>query len=146
MSSDRMLSDDILQDVFLKLYENIDSIVSKESILFWLFKSARNELYTIYRNTKIKKLYTEAEDPEELDEPDSYSLPDEIELKELKVLVIKELEKINPDQKEAFILKEYSGFTYKEIAALTESDEELVKSRLYKARQKLIKNILKHMQ
>lgn len=145
MSSDRMLSDDIVQDVFIKLFRNMDSIVSRESILFWLFKSARNELYRLYRNTKLKKLFTEAEDFNELEKEDSYSLPDEIELKDLKELIMKELDKINPEQKEAFILKEYSGLSYKEIASLTESDEELVKSRLYKVRQKLIKRISRHV-
>ncbi len=145
MSSDRMLSDDIVQIVFIKLFENLNSIVSRESILFWLFKSARNELYGLHRNTKLKKLYTEAEDFNEREREDSFSLPDEIELKDLKELLMKELEEINPEQKEAFILKEYSGFSYKEIASLTDSDEELVKSRLYKVRQKLIKRISRHV-
>jgi DNA-directed RNA polymerase specialized sigma24 family protein len=40
-------------------------------------------------------------------------------------------------------LKEYSGLSYKEIATLMTIDEELVKSRLYKARQKLINRISK---
>jgi len=146
MCSDRMLSDDIVQDVFLKLYKNLDLIVSRESILFWLFKSARNELYGLYRNTKLQKLYIQTEDFDELEKEDIYSLPDDIELKDLKKLVMKELDKINPDQKEAFILKEYSGLSYREIASLTGSDEELVKSRLYKVRQKLIKRISKHVQ
>ena len=59
---------------------------------------------------------------------------------------MKELENINPEQKEIFILKEYSGLSYKEIAVLTEIDEELVKSRLYKVRQKLIKRVSKLLQ
>lgn len=145
MSPDRMTADDIVQDVFIKLFRNMDSIVNRESILFWLFKSARNDLYSLYRNAKLKKLYTEAEDTEDLEKEDSYSLHEEIEMKDLKELIMKELDKINPEQKEAFILKEYSGLTYKEIASLTDSDEELVKSRLYKVRQKLIKNISKHV-
>jgi hypothetical protein len=38
------------------------------------------------------------------------SLADEFDFKELNKLVMGELDKINPDQKEIFILKEYSGF------------------------------------
>lgn len=143
MSADRMLTDDIVQDVFIKLYQNMDSIRNKQSIQFWLFKSARNELYTIFRNTKLKKLYNESEDLEEIEIEDSVSLVDEFDFKELNKMVIDELEKLNPDQKEIFILKEYSGLSYKEIATLMEIDEELVKSRLYKVRQKLIKKISK---
>lgn len=141
MSSDRMLTDDIVQDVFIKLYQNLDSIQNKQSIQFWLFKSARNELYTIFRNTKLKKFYSESEDYDEIEIEDSVSLADEFDFKELNKMVMDELDKMNPDQKEIFILKEYSGLSYKEIATLMQIDEELVKSRLYKVRQKLIKKI-----
>jgi RNA polymerase sigma factor (sigma-70 family) len=57
-----------------------------------------------------------------------------------------ELEVMNEDFSEVFVLKEYSGLSYKEIASLLEIDEDLVKSRLYKARQKLISKISKVLQ
>ena len=138
-----MLTDDIVQNVFIKLYQNLDSIRNKQSIQFWLFKSARNELYTLFRNTKLKKLYNEAEDYDEIEIEDTASVSDEFEIKELNKLIMNELEKISPEQKEIFILKEFSGLSYKEIAVIMEIDEELVKSRLYKVRQKLIKRISK---
>ena len=146
MSSDRMQTDDIVQNVFIKLYQNLDLIRNKDSVLAWLFRSARNELYSIYRNTKLKKLYMESEDYEEIEIEADFSLSEEIENKELNEIIMKELENINPEQKEIFILKEYSGLSYKEIAVLTEIDEELVKSRLYKVRQKLIKRVSKLLQ
>lgn len=138
-----MLTDDIVQNVFIKLYQNLDSIRNKQSIQFWLFKSARNELYTLFRNTKLKKLYNEAEDYDEIEIEDTVSVSDEFEFKELNKLIMNELEKISPEQKEIFILKEFSGLSYREIAVLMEIDEELVKSRLYKVRQKLINRISK---
>lgn len=146
MSSDRMHTDDIVQDVFIKLYQNLDLIRNKDSVLAWLLKSARNEIYSLYRNTKLKKLYMESEDYDEIEKEADFSLSEEIENKELNEIIIKELENINPDQKEIFILKEYSGLSYKEIAVLVEIDEELVKSRLYKVRQKLIKRVSKLLQ
>ena len=146
MSADRMLTDDIVQDVFIKLYQNMDSIRNKQSIQFWLFKSARNELYTILRNTKLKKLYSESDNYDQMEVEDTVSLADEFDFKELNKMVMDELDKINPDQKEIFILKEYSGLSYKEIAVLMDIDEELVKSRLYKVRQKLIKRISKYVE
>jgi RNA polymerase sigma-70 factor, ECF subfamily len=143
MTADRMLTDDIIQDVFIKLYGNLDSIRSQQSIQYWLFKTARNEFFTLVRNTKLKKLYDEAEDYDEVEIEDTVSLEDEFEHKELTGLIADELEKLRTDQREIFILKEYSGLTYKEIASLMEIDIEEVKSRLYKVRQKLIKRISK---
>jgi RNA polymerase sigma-70 factor (ECF subfamily) len=143
MLRDEMRADDIVQDVFIKLFENLDRIHNKKSIQFWLFKTARNEILALFRSTKDKKLYTNKVDPENVNLEDPLSLADEIESKELRKLILKELDSINDDFREVFILKEYSGLSYKEIASVLEIDEELVKSRLYKTRQKLINKISK---
>lgn len=136
-----MRADDIVQDVFIKLFENLDNIHNKQSIQFWLFKTARNEMMSFFRSTKTKKLFSEAVDIEEIEIGSEVSLEDEIENKELNKLILSELENMNEDFREVFVLKEYSGLSYKEIASLMDIDEDLVKSRLYKARQKLINKI-----
>ena len=143
MLNDKMRADDIVQDVFIKLFENLNNIHNKQSIQFWLFKTARNEMMSFLRNTKNKKFITEAVDIENFEIENKISLADEIENTELKKLILNELEIMNEDFSEVFILKEYSGLSYKEIASLLEIDEDLVKSRLYKARQKLINKISK---
>jgi len=98
------------------------------------------------RSTKTKKLISETADIDEVEISSDLSLEDEIENKELNKLILNELENMNEDFREVFVLKEYSGLSYKEIASLIDIDEELVKSRLYKARQKLIKKISKLVQ
>ena len=47
------------------------------------------------------------------------------------------------EQKDVYLLKEYGELSYKEIAKLLGIDEKLVKSRLFKVRQKLINSISK---
>ena len=138
-----MRADDIVQDVFIKLFENLNNIHNKQSIQFWLFKTARNEMMSFFRSTKNKKFITEAADIDEVEIGSQVSLEDEIENKELNKLILSELENMSEDFREVFVLKEYSGLSYKEIASLLEIDEDLVKSRLYKARQKLINKISK---
>lgn len=143
MLNDKMRADDIVQDVFIKLFENLNNIHNKQSVQFWLFKTARNEVMAFFRSTKNKKLISNTVDLEKVEIEKSYSLSDEIENKELNKLILNELDIMNEDFREVFILKEYSGLSYKEIASLLEIDEELVKSRLYKTRQKLINKISK---
>jgi len=143
MLNDKMRADDIVQDVFIKLFENLNNIYNKQSVHFWLFKTARNEIMSFLRSTKNKKLFSNAVDLEDVEIETTNSLIDDIENKELNRLILNELENINEDFREVFVLKEYSGLSYKEIASLLEIDEELVKSRLYKARQKLINKISK---
>jgi len=58
-------------------------------------------------------------------------------------MILKELDNLPDEQKEVFILKEYTGMNYKEIADVMNIDTDLVKSRLYKTRQKLMKRLSK---
>lgn len=146
MLNDKMRADDIVQDVFIKLFENVNNIHNKRSVQFWLFKTARNEIMTYFRNTKNKKLCTTAIDLESIEIEAPNSLYDEIENKELSKLIMIELDIMNEDFREVFILREFSGLNYKEIASLLEIDEKLVKNRLHKARQKLISKISKVLQ
>jgi len=143
MLNDKMRADDVVQDVFIKLFENLNNIHNKQSIQFWLFKTARNEMMSFLRNTKNKKFITESVDIQKFEIENKDALVEEIENRELKKLILDELDSMNEDFREVFVLKEYSGFSYKEIASLLEIDENLVKSRLYKARQKLVNKISK---
>lgn len=143
MLGDKMHADDVVQDVFIKLFEHLNSIQNRQSVQFWLFKIARNEILTFYRSPKNKKLITNSVDISKVEIESPLLLTDEIENKELNKLILNELDLMNEDFKEVFVLKEYSGLSYKEIASLLGIDEELVKSRLYKARQKLINKISK---
>lgn len=55
MLNDKVLSDDIVQNVFIKLYENIDQIRNKKFIPAWIYKTARNEVYHYLRSKKRKQ-------------------------------------------------------------------------------------------
>lgn len=143
MISDQMGADDIVQDVFIKLYQNLYNIRNKQSIQFWLFKTARNEILTSFRSIKNKKLYSDAIDLEQIEIRSPDLLSEQIENKELSKIVSDELGLMSVEFREVFILREYSGLSYKEIASLLEIDEDLVKSRLYKTRQKLVNRISK---
>jgi RNA polymerase sigma factor (sigma-70 family) len=138
MISDKMPAEDIIQNVFLKLFENLHSIKNKDSISFWLFRTARNEVYIYFRNKKSRKDQFKVDDTDTLEIDSGFNLAELLEIEETKQLIMNELNKFAPEQKEVFILKEYSGFSYTEIASLLEIDEALVKSRLFKTRQKLI--------
>jgi RNA polymerase sigma-70 factor (ECF subfamily) len=55
--------------------------------------------------------------------------------------MVKALAKLPFDQREIFVLHEYSGFSYAEIADMMESNEQSVKVRAYRARLRLRKFI-----
>ncbi len=141
MVSDRMAAEDIVQNVFLKLYENINSIRNRESINYWIFRTARNEIYAWYRRQKsYRKVFNSAE-ADELIIDSGIDVAGEIEIKELSAIIAKEVEALPEVYKEIFILKEYAGLSYREIAGVMSVTEDLVKSRLFKIRKKLIEKL-----
>jgi RNA polymerase sigma-70 factor, ECF subfamily len=143
MLSDKMMCEDIIQNVFVKFFENMYRIRNSERIDVWLFKTTRNEIYTIYRNKKTHVDQFCVMDADEIDIDASIKLEEDFEWKDMNQLVMKELDKIAIEQRDVFLLKEYSGFSYKEIAAMMNIDEDLVKSRLYRTRQRLINKLSK---
>jgi RNA polymerase sigma-70 factor (ECF subfamily) len=140
MVNDKMLTEDILQNVFIKLYENLENIREKEFLATWVYTTARNEVFDYLRKKRRKP---EDKINEEYEVTSEGDLVMEYENLELKKIIMNELELMPQEQREVYLLKEYSGLSYKEIAAIQNIDEELVKSRLFKTRQKLIKRISK---
>lgn len=141
MINDRMAVEDIMQDVFLKLFENLQSIKNKNSISFWIFTTARNEVFGYFRKKKIKVDQFNVDDSEDIEIEVENDLLEKLEHEEIKEFILKELNNIQFEQREIFLLKEYGGLSYKEIAAVMSIDEELVKSRLHKAREKIIQKL-----
>lgn len=143
MISSTAAAEDIIQTVFLRFYENMPNIKKSDSHEFWLFKTARNEVYNLYRSKKVRNSLLENIDFECLPSNEKEGTEYLYDQKEMHSLIIKELSTFPLDQREAYLLKEYSGLSYKEIASLLDIDEDLVKSRLFKVRRKLVEKISK---
>jgi RNA polymerase sigma factor (sigma-70 family) len=134
---------DVTQNVFLKFYENIDKIREIDKSHIWIFKTARNEIYGNFRK-KVPEKVSINNDPENELEIKSDSKPaEETEIKELKSLLISEINKLPEINRETILMREFGGLSYKEIAEILNIDINVVKSRLFKTRKKLIERISK---
>ncbi len=45
---DKSVAEDILQDVFIKVFQNLDSLQDKEKLRSWLYSISRNAIYDYY--------------------------------------------------------------------------------------------------
>ena len=52
--NDQSAVDDILQDVFVKIHSNIETVTHKEKINSWIYQVTRNTIIDYYRNKKQK--------------------------------------------------------------------------------------------
>lgn len=135
MIDDRIITDDIIQNVFLKYYENLSLIKNSSATGNWLFTTARNEVFGFLRKKKIRSENYIDENFEYASDTNINEFVEELEIKEM---IDKEISKIDDDSREIFVLREYSGLSYSEISNILGIEQSIVKGRLFRTRQKLI--------
>jgi RNA polymerase sigma-70 factor (ECF subfamily) len=136
MLLDQAQAQDMMQETFLRVYENRDRLLSSSSFKAWVFTIARNQCLNQFRRTnRLVQLDESLPTPA----PEGMALRPvaQLEKSEQVALVNHFLGQLKPDYREVLILREYQNLSYEEIAALTRSTLSAVKSRLFKARRKL---------
>lgn len=131
---------DVMQEVYLAVYEGLDSLRDIHAALGWMKKIAFHKSMDYFRRQEKDKLLLEEEIDENanVDIPDMISLPEEImEKQELQQIVqglIGELE-----EEQQWLLKAYyfEECRVKEIAGQLGISENTVKTKLARARGKL---------
>lgn len=133
---------DVMQETFLRVYENRDRLLKTSSFKSWLFTIARNQcLNSLRRSGRHVGLQPDNSEMIVTSETPFTKMEKQEQVK----FVTRFLESLNPDYREVIILREYQNLSYEEIAAVTRSTISAVKSRLFKARRKLARSMEKAM-
>jgi len=133
---------DVMQETFLRVYENRDRLLKTSSFKSWLFTIARNQcLNSLRRSGRHVGLQPDNSEMIVTSETPFTKMEKQEQVK----FVTQFLESLNPDYREVIILREYQNLSYEEIAAVTRSTISAVKSRLFKARRKLARLMEKAM-
>ena len=137
---------DLSQDVFIKAWQALPRFEARARFSTWLFRISHNVVYDWVRKRKIEsagELNDEIFDRDRIDlsartAPAAADSPDDaLSNTELRIKISEALEKLSPEHREAVILKDVQGLSYKEIADVMDSTLGTVMSRLFYARQKL---------
>ena len=138
-------AEDISQQVFTKVYTSIGNFDSRSSLLTWIYKITVNECYDYLRKKRVRKLVYESdisEDDSKLMENSEITsdkrVPADVRLAQ-RDLLLKMLEKISEEDRTLILLKEVEGHSVEELAKRTGMNENTVKVKLFRARQKLLK-------
>ena len=146
----RDVSADIVQDTMIKFYLNKDSYKSFAKFSTWIYTIAGNLAKNELKRRKRRKIYSIHPDDEDRTiqiEDKSFIAPERAADSEIKSEIIqKALLKVKAVYREVVILRDVDGFSYEEIAEITELSIGTVKSRINRGRaqlQKLLINIYK---
>lgn len=141
-------SEDLTQEVFLKVYRNLKSFdVERGSFQSWLTTLTRNLLVDHFRRTRSEQtthsLDAGWDDPDSMqshaETVESRNLnPLEVSMsREIQTMVQKALLQVSPELREAVILRDLKDMDYKEIAQVLRIPEGTVKSRISRGRTEL---------
>ena len=128
-------AEDIVQNVFLRVWQKRYKLKDDFSIKSFLYKSVYNEFIDLYRKEKstlaLEKKYIEALDIviDHGDDDDD----DDNELERLISLVKDEIENLPPKCKQTFLLSKKEGLTNIEIAEYLEISIKTVEAQITKA-------------
>lgn len=127
------LADDIVQESFLALWENI-SIIACEKAKAFLFTTAYRKMIDTFRHEQKNV------DIENINPVHYLSNPIFTDLDEILDFALNQLP---PIQKTVILLRDYEDYSYKEIAEITSLSETQVKVYIFRARNFMKKFIRK---
>ena len=128
-------TDDILQNIWVKVFRKIRKLRDNKSFPIWLYRIARNEVFSRFRQNKIfVELPEEIEHIEFKDDNDEFSAEDAQRLH-------KALNEIQPHHREILTLSFMEQMPYQQIAKVIECNIGTVRSRIFYAKQSLRKEM-----
>src|SRR5262252_6076571 len=137
--------EDIAQQVFAKIYFSIKNFDFRSSLITWIYKITVNECFDYLRKKKVRKLVYESDLSEdevrrvENTEPHiDRQTPADTTLAQ-RDYVMKLLTRVSEEERMLLMMKEVEGYSVEELAERTGMNENTIKVKLFRARQKLVK-------
>lgn len=132
-------AEDITQDVFLKVYNNIDKFREEKSFKSWLVKISTNHCIDHWRKTKRSARRIELSD--DLIRIDHS--PEDKAVKDCDVINLRnKISILDPNLRLLLIMRDIQEYSYQEIANTLNLPLGTIKSRINRARVKLAKTFM----
>lgn len=131
-------AEEVTQDVFMKVFRNLDKYEEGTSFKSWIYRIAANTAINCYR--KKSKEFSRREDfdltvkTQGIPSPINKKIDNDEDRAQISLL----LNMLNPDQRACIIFREIEGLSYQQIAEAMNININTVRSRLRRARETLL--------
>jgi len=132
---DDAAADDIIQNVFLRIHTNMESLSDSNRLESWIFQIARNAIIDHYRRRRDLVEISETTPAD-----DDFIEPDAAEI--LASSMRSMVDELPEPYRQALILTEYDGLTQAELAERLGISLSGAKSRVQRARQRIKDELL----
>jgi RNA polymerase sigma factor (sigma-70 family) len=140
-------AEDVTQDVFIKVYENIGRFKGQSKLSTWIYRISITQAtdFLLYKNRKKRAGFLSSlfgADDELIHEPVDFAHPGVLaENKEQAAILFSAINKLPENQKTAFILQKVQDLSQQKIAEVMELKEGAVESLLMRAKANLKKTL-----
>jgi len=133
-------AEDITQEVFVKVYQSLDSFEGRSSFSTWLYRIAIHTSLNELKRRKRRTLWSMAADMLQLPSTNKnpeQALAEKTEQDEIR----KAIDRLPEKQRMAFILSRYEELPQRDVALIMEISEGAVEQLLLRARDNLKKTL-----
>jgi RNA polymerase sigma-70 factor (ECF subfamily) len=134
---------EVTQDVFLKIYNNLKKFQFRSSFKTWIYRIAVNSAINTYRRMSREQARRLDFDMVIKSKPATQLEEQPIDKQDREHLLMSLLKILNPDQRACIVLREIEGLDYKQIAVALDININTVRSRLKRAREALMAYVKK---
>jgi RNA polymerase sigma-70 factor (family 1) len=137
------IAEEIVQDVFLKLWTNRQDVAQKDSPSSWLFTVAAHSSLSFLRRVSIERHYIDRIKLQMQQTWEQNPTEDQLFLAEDEALLRKAIDTLPPQQQLVYTLSRQAGLSHKEIAEKLGISPNTVKNHLVAALKTLRESIRK---
>ena len=131
-------AEDVFQDIWIRMFRLRGEMKDVRKFSGLLFTVARNLSINAIRDRKREPGLSLEDAPFEVE---LVARSHEVEESDLRQMIERALMRLPIEQREAFVLREYFGYSYDEIAGITKTAMVTAKTRAWRARERLRKMI-----
>ena len=131
---DHDLAQDVLQDTFIKAYQNFHQFKQDSQLYTWLYRIATNE--SLQQLNKLKKMQ-KSEEGSDFHLQNLVAENVSAEADEIQILLQKAIQSLPEKQKLVFTLRYYDDLPYEEISKIVDMSVGTLKTNYHYAKQKV---------
>jgi len=133
---DEWVADDLIQETFVRIQKNLNSVRDHSKISSWIFRIAHNLCHDHFRESKRSTL-NQRKIQKEIVTLKEAVVQKELEQQQMGECVQDKMDLLPPDYRTVLILSDIMAFNQKEIAEILDISVSNVKVRIHRARNKM---------
>lgn len=147
---DVQISEDIVQDSFIKAFKALESFREDSSFYTWIYRitvnTSKNFLVSKKRKSELLNSDLSEEASYEIEPVETYSPEDLLQAAQLKKVITETIDQLGEDTRTALTLRELDGLSYEQIADVVNCPVGTVRSRIFRGREVIDEAISQYKQ